>query len=280
MKKFLNSVTKTVSEHRWLAVVIVAAVIAVLAILIAVLNMSGGNGETGYFTDGDYPVYVKTTKNGNLQIRIDSKESTDLTWAAEVNPSEVVTVTEKKNSEGKLTSEIKPEMGGYSTITYSLSDEMYGMPYMAAEVIANVMIAVDPDGVPSITLSDISETTSNAGATDSESPYLIEDDRIYFPNGGEWSVEGINVMGSDAEWIDTPYYMYRGISDDGWPYFAIGVSSQQYFEEGASPTEEEITRLMSTEFVLKNEELGIEQKLVGMFGGNGRVVLSKGDTEK
>ena len=280
MKKILNSVTKAVSEHRWLAVVILAAVIAILAILIAVLNMSGGNEETGYFTDGDYPVYVKTTKKGNLQIRIDSKEPSRLVWTTEVIPPEVVTVTEKKNSDGKLTCEIKPETPGYSNVTFTLSGELAGMPYTAAEVIAGVMISVDPDGIPSIILSDISETASNAGATDSETPYLIEGDKIYFPNGGNWTAEGINVMGSGAESIDTPYYLYRGVSDDGWPYFAVGIDSRQYFQEGAAPTEEDLNKLFSSEFVIKNEDLGIEQPISCVMAGNGRCILSKGETKK
>ena len=269
MKNFI----KNIREHKAAAAICLLLLAALItAAVLAMKNETNddsssaeGDGQasgqaesstTVYFKGTDYPVTVTRESNGTLTVEFDGSKSPDSAWGFSTDDTESALV-EVKNSEEKdckMTSTVAPVSMGYAALSFTRSGEVSGIKYNAVTIEAEVCVSADKDGNMQVSLSDIKQNLSSAGALDSETPYMLKDDKVIMPNGGDWVLEPKLADGAPS----SLFRIYRLNDVDGMEYFAVekvpsalaGVNADAAFK-----------MLAESRLVLKSESLDIEQEL-------------------
>lgn len=284
MKSFITNIKK----HYKITLVCLAVLIA--AIIIAVLLMRSDSGSdkkepsnasgqesvltSEYFTDSDYPFTV-TKKDDTLTIVFYSRITNDQEWYVQADHDGIVSVTQKdKDSTEMLTVVLEALKAGYTTVSFKQTGEVEGLSFDLVDVEADIVVYSDGDEKLSIRLADIRQNTSSTGALDTESPYLLRDNRVYFLKGGDgWTLKAANdkansdrfiiMPGTDEkgyDYIQAEMYLsgYGSASEDGSS--SSGGSSSG--SEGSGSSETEVSDESGyNELILKNEKLGVEKKI-------------------
>ena len=247
-------------------VLIIIAILIISGLLIWLVLRSSDSSEketkgeaetisrTGYFTDTAYPVYI-SDRDGSLVVELDGSKSSDLKWETDVNAENNLWIKDDgEEYGGKLTTVISPAMAGYTTVTFTRSGEIMGTKYIAAKIQIDVIGVKKGDGIFTAKLSDIRQITSDTGAVDTESPYIISGCNVLFPKSGDWTLTPENEDKLPAGL----YTITRGI-DTGSNTLSYSVSFNPDVianEEGTVSPE-----ALNSVLVLKSESLGIEKKL-------------------
>lgn len=274
----MNSIIQKIKEHRIISTII--AVLLCAAIIVVIFLLSGTPEkknsdssstadkvvETDYFEDSDYPVHVKAT-DSKISIKLDGSKTPDLTWNTTIEPGGIIFAeNDAKEDNGVLNSLVKPKGGGYVTITYTRTAEIAGRKLNVAKIDVDIIATAADDGTISVSVSDIRQELSASGAEDTETPYLLEGNRVILPNGGDWVI----VTPETDEDTYPRYTVYKGYDDDDYVYYSVIKNSEAYNTDAdtVSETNSELSSDTSVAeqevdetLILKSESLKIEQKL-------------------
>ena len=265
----MNNLIRNIKEHKIAALVCAVLLIAVIAVMVILIWSEKGQTDkpdpdseqikptvvTDYFADSDYPVKVTSGGKG-FSISIDGSKSPDCTWevASDDTEQRVVVLENSDGNELQMESALIPVFPGYATLTYSRGGEISGIAYNAVSIEADVYVSSDDDGKMMITLSDIRQTTSSAGALDTDTPYLINGSRVLLPNGGDWLLVPAVVDGAP----DSLYSIARYSGENGLEYFYVQKDPSVIETNDYS---ELMKKLDESKLVLVSESLGIQQTL-------------------
>lgn len=285
----MSNFVRNVKQHKVAALVcflILAAVIAVTVLLMRnekeQTDLSAPDTEqqeakdtvTEYFTDTDYPVKV-TKGGGKLTLALDGAKSPDTAWQTVSDDTEQAVIKAENDGEEKdgiLSSVVTPVSVGYAKLTYSKSGELGGIAYNAVTIEAEIYVSVDDENNMSVTLSDIKQSSPQAGALDTDTPYLIDGNRVVMPNGGDWIIVVSLAKGAPANL----YIISRNTGDDGVEY--LSVEKNPTAVQGTSL--DEIAKIIDdSKIVLVSSSLGIQQPLKCELSSEKTWVLSVSDEE-
>ena len=264
----VQKLKKWITENKRIAIVIavvIAAVIVLLCVLLALRNKSGVQNpgdtevsddvyqEMDYYEESGYPVNVRQD-GADLLVTLDGSATPDLHWDIQCTPEDRATMqTEIDEREGRMTFRLIPEASGYVDVNCVRVREMGDTVYPVVEIDLNVIIGTEINGGLAAALSDITQNSQKAGAEDTDMPYYIEGNIIYFPNGGDWVV--------NAEYPDPSceqyYTIVRTQNEAGEDYCMVTINS--YIAEGM---DDQTLELASTaKLTLSSESLGITRQL-------------------
>ena len=172
--------------------IIIALVIIIFIIAAAIIGLVRNQEKqikSKYFDDSYYPVDAKENVDGSLDITLDGSRTPELKWSYEITSPELIEVTKKvKEQDGILTIRIAPLSIGYPEIVFLREGDINGYPYTAGEIITQLLVSEKETGKLSVGMSDIYQHQSYVGAADSETPFLVQGDRILLLNGGDWDI--------------------------------------------------------------------------------------------
>ncbi len=257
-----------IKNHRIAA--IGAAVLILLLILAAIILLSlsdDSNDEQDdrlcFFADTGKPVYVSRDEN-KLILEISGYDSSDLSWGISPELNKLYHSDYNTDDNGNLTVTLSPMSQGYLTIDISQAGKIGEMDYKAVSVTVDIMINNGESGVLNCLLGDIHQQLSAAGALDTDTPYLIKDNKVFLPCGGDWELTA--EYPQDTE--NKPYEVYTGSSDDNDIFFyGVNVNNtmlSSYFESNGAESSNENGRL-----ILKSQQLEKEILLDCTVGADG-----------
>ncbi len=205
-----------------LPIIILAVIIlfVIVAVILRSCSGSSGKGEVSdYFSQSRYPVTADVKENGTVLIKLDGSATPDLSWTV-INESEDLCEVKPGSSENKgvLTVNVKPLGAGYASIYFSRECEISGAPYVVAKVHAEILIYEDDKGALKSQVSDIYLDSANAGALDTDTPFVIENSRIKLPKGGDWEVVETTVDGGESAGV---FDIYPGRDSEGVDFIDI-----------------------------------------------------------
>ena len=257
--KRMVEVIKRPNKVKYIILIAVIAIVAVIVILLVNDRTENESEVFSYFDEGNYPVTLTESEDGNLVFELDGSNSPDIDWEVKTvagglsseTSSEKEEVAEassiylqQEDIDGRLRLVVSPISTGYSTVICKKSTELYGMGYQPVKVTISFVVGNHGSSGLSVNMSAIDEDADmQAGATDSEQPYIIEGDSVYFPNGGSWAL-------SPAE-DDEKIEIIPGMNSDGYEYYRV-ISTEEVGEDGDMP---------SGSVLLTNDGLELEEEL-------------------
>ena len=258
MKNFIRNI-----KNHWKLALVCLAVLVVIVVITVLVVRSGGSkppdgsssgtepnassDTVGYFENSDYP--VRTLRQDNDLII--TLQGTD--WEYSCQPLDKLYISLESTDDGTSVYKAAPVDLGYATVTFKKTASLGELSYDTVNIQAEVVVFEEADETLSVRLSDIRENTSASGAMESETPYLLQDNRVIMPNGGDWT---LTVSGEG----NVPEELYRimpGVSDEGYSYFDVTKNPGLLIDENGEINEE----LANTKLVLSSESLGIEVTL-------------------
>lgn len=267
MSNFISNIKK----HKKLAVICAAVLAAAVAaaVLASVLAKQKKGPEpeshkrTLYFEDTDYPVYV-TNQGDKLLIELDGSATPELNWTSDLEPYGIARIEpEKDEKNGKYSLSLEPFQSGFAAASFRRSSEIAGLNYDVVTIYADFYISENKEGEMIMTLSDMRQIGSSAGAPDTDTPYLINGSRIYMPNGGDWVLKA-----EDAQGIpDDHFNSYRNIDENNYEYIEF------FYANSAEDPEKPETGASETVLYLESAALGIRQRLEYSLNDNNEWVL-------
>jgi hypothetical protein len=227
-------------KHRLLIIIPVVVVIFIIVAVIvgrfrggdAVETMETGPGgrelvETGYFANQYYPVNTREEADGSLIITADGSLTPELAWSYDIKDPEKIEAEQIGEEEnGMLSLRVSPLSDGYATVTLKKTGKIGDADYTAAEIDVNTIVNLYEDGSLAVCMSDIYQDASMAGAADSEYPFIIDQNRILLPNGGDWEATESTVSGEKSAGL---FDIYRGRDDSGMDYIGIYTDVENYY---------------------------------------------------
>ena len=254
MKNFIENI----KEHKLLAL-ICFAVVVISVIFAVVLSSSGGDEKNSpsdtqspeqdfYFTETDYPVCITETENG-LNVKIESKTDPDIKWQVYAGDDMVPLTENIVEDKGTLYMNFEPVQTGYSTVSFVKSADIGEISYEIVTIDLDVYVSEDNDGMK-LYFDDIQMYSSQAGAGDTEIPFVLSGDRVILPNGGDWTLspeEGSGIL-----------YGIRHLTDEeGTEYFLVNKNIASVLGQ----TSEFDPAILDKKLILKSEKLGVEYRL-------------------
>ena len=274
----MSTFIKNIKEHKLIALICLLLVAGLITAVILVNRPSGEDTKentestaetedtaTEYFKEYDYPVKL-TNSDGKLTLVLDGSKTPDLKWETVSETTGVVQISQNgEESEGKLTSVISPIAVGYSTVSYKRTTEMAGYSVDLVTVTAEIMVYEDESSNFVIDISDIRETGSDIGAADTEYPFILKDNRVILPNGGDWTLEPSSEAPAEL------FAVMNGVDENDVVYFQVGIRPEKILGEDGVIN----TAALSSPLILKSESLGIEQKIVCSADSVSSLILKK-----
>ncbi len=246
--------------------------VGLLALIVIIVLLITDQASPRNYHQDDYPVKVKSLKDGGMKITIDGSKSGDIPWeydGMEGKPSESDSaeggeadspieykIDAKSNS--KLSISIAPVKSGYETIKVEKIRRINEIEYPVASIFIDIVVATGEKGYVA-KLAAVDERVSDGvlGAQNTDTPYYIKGNYVYLPNGGDWSLDIAGAEDQEDSW-DNPA-VTAGITDNGSNYYRVN-----YLEDG-----EQI------DLVLENQELQQEIKLIAVLDDNGQIIIKK-----
>ena len=258
MKNFIRNI----KEHKFIALGCLGALILVVIITV-VVSVNQGTHESPegevpqeqsvYFKESDYPVYI--TENGrNMIVKIVSLMQNDLKWNVYVDPGELPltdNITEKDNT---LYLEISPINPGYATVCFVKERDVAGVKCDDVRIELDVYAAED-DGDLKIFFSDIRQMMSSAGSLDSDTPFVLDGNRVLFPSGGDWT------LSPEEGAPDNLYGFVDDVDENGIRYISVSKNISVLTDDMSG---EELPRIYG--LVLKSEALCVDYSINCQMG--------------
>ena len=236
--------------------IILGAVVVVAVILILILLISDHSKPETY-ADKEYPVTVKSQKSGGLIITLDGSATGNLSWqydeSPEVTDKETPVITYTVKDSGKnIIFYVTPHKSGYSTIKASKTRTVNEVDYPVANIYLDIVVSESEKGYTA-NLASTDEDTSNGkiGAADSNQPYYIVDNTIYFPMNSDWKLFDATTLDPEDGAI------VLGVADNGGIYYRV-ISLDDNEQK---------------DLVLKSESLKKEIKLKARYNENNQIVI-------
>ena len=188
---------------------------------------SGGREllEKEYFTDQNYPVNTKEESDGSLTITADGSLTPELAWDYEVKDPKMIQAKTLSEQDGIVSIRVSPLEEGYATVTLSRVGKDSGVSYTAARIDVNMLVTLYDDGTMAVSMSDIYQDSSYAGAEDSKTPFVIEGIKILLPEGGDWEVVETTASGGKAYGL---FDIIHGLDDSGNSYIGVYTDVEPY----------------------------------------------------
>lgn len=289
----MSNLINNIKKHKIAALVSLTVLVGLIAVVILVMkkgssdtkpltpseSAAGQQQQTTdekYFEQSDYPVRITTSSKGDMRIELDGTRSPDSSWSVVCDDTEgsVLTYdTDGEEKEGKLAIELSPVSIGYATFELTRSGEIAGYKYDAVSIIADVYVYSDDDDKLRLGVADMNQKTANAGALDTDTPYILSDSRVLLPGGGDWQ---LFPMTSD----DVPvsiFSIYEGVEGDGTKYYSV---ERDLSAVAGLDGDQALKALENARLLLVSESLGIEQELAFDLSSNKTWELSISDTSE
>ncbi len=268
----MNNFIRNIKQHK-IAALVSFGILALLIVAVVVVMKKGGgsdkplspldsyeesvkNEENAYFEGSDYPVKITKTYDGKLRIELDGAKSPDSSWSMENDDAEKSVITAEQDGEeadNKICVDISPNSIGYATLTFTRGGEIKGYAYNAVTVVADIRVYEEDDKLKA-ELAEIKENTSNAGALDTDTPFLLDGNNVYFPAGGDWVILPINDGSIPAGF----YNIYSGIDENNVEFMTIEKDISAVADLDPDKAFE---ILSNSRLVISSESLGISQEL-------------------
>ena len=288
MKNMIEKIKTIFQKHK--KVIIIAAAVLLVLIILMILLLSRGCSNTSeqqtaeketkvseYFQNTDYPVRVSYVDK-DIRITLGGNKLAEQDWLVDTSNNGVITmIKEDERADGACSVLVTPESVGYTTITFRQTSSVGGLDYDIVRIDADIMVySRDEISVVSYSYSDpnanvndmnkqieilytdvkdIRLNTSASGAVDSDTPYLLQKDKVILPNGGDWTLTPF-----EQEKLPEGLYVIRYITTDekiGCPYYKVKKDTEKLITEDGMLNED----AMDSCLLLKSESLGIEKKL-------------------
>ena len=287
MNNIKDYIMDYIRTHKKQVLIALAVLLALLVLMIAMIGRECGNHTapepeqtekekeiSSYFRDSDYPVKASTVGN-NIRITLEGNKLSEQDWLVDTSASGVVTIVKEDESGSVL---ITPENIGYTTVTFRQASAVGDLNYDIVRIDADIMVFTrdetsavnDSYSDPNVDLNtmnqkteilytelkDIRLNTASSGAQDSETPYLLQDDKVILPKGGDWTLTTYE----EEKYPEGLYSILYVTSDTeiGCPYYEVRKNPEFLINEDGTLNEENINSCL----LLKSESLGIEKKLV------------------
>ena len=240
-KRKENGLKEKLTKYRLPIIILGVAVVFIIIAMIVGRIRGGGDStdatqtgpggrelvETGYFANQYYPVTAKEEADGSLIITADGSLTPELAWSYDIQDPEKIEVEQtKEETDGILSLKVSPLLDGYATITLKKTGQIGDADYTAAEIDVNMIVNLYEDGSLAVSMSDIYQDSSLAGAADSQYPFIIEENRILLPGSGDWEVTEATASGEKSAELFT---IYRGMDDSGMEYIGVYTDVESYY---------------------------------------------------
>ena len=173
-----------------------------------------------------------------------------------------------KEKDDKLEILVKPKKSGYAAINCQRNGTIGDMPYNAVSLDLSVLIS-DSNGKLTADLSDIYQKSSDAGALDTDTPYLIDGMRIIFPNGGNWEI----VPENEAETQESILSVMMTINDAGYDCALIMYDLSEETIADSSFLE----KASASRLVFRNADIGFEKYITCSVRDDGSIGIKVED---
>ena len=263
----MNNFITNIKNHKFIALGCLGVLLVLIVIVIIVSVNNNGTSDapeqTVYFEDTDHPVYISFVDN-NVLVRINSVNPDDLKWRVFVLPGEIPLAENITEMENDLYLELSPTQEGYNTVCFVKEKNVAGITCEIVRIELDLFAAEANNGEFKMNFSDIRQSNSEAGATDSDTPFILDGDRVLFPSGGDWVLS--------AE-VGTPEGLYAFTEDKdekGITYIRVMKNTNVLMDDETSNT----VIQASYKLILSSESLGIEKRLNCRMSENRSWVLS------
>lgn len=268
----MNNFITNIRNHKFIALGCLSALLILIVILIIVAVNNNGtgsapqeedSGQSVYYEDTDYPVYI-SLENNNILVRIHSKKPDDLKWTVVVLPGEIPLTDNITEKDDDLYLDLAPTQAGYNTVRFVKQTVVAGVTCDIVSIEIDLFAAEEDNGELKMYFSDIRQTNSEAGATESDTPFILDGDRVLFPSGGDWQL-------SAEEGTPNGLYAFtEDTNENGVTYVSVKKNTNVLTNAEASGKE----LSQSCKLILSSESLGIEKRLNCRMGENRSWVLS------
>ncbi len=264
MKNFIRNI----KEHKKIALICLALIIILVVVTVLVMKLGGksdsssssdtqseGDGnKSGYFSDSKYPVSV-TASGSTATISLEAKDSSDnMKWELSVADDSIASAEfDGKDTDKKLDSTLTPKGVGYTTVTYKRTGELNGVSYDSVNLRVDVTVYADDDSGLHIRVDNVHQSTSSSGAVDSKTPYLLKDNRVIFPAGGDWTL----TAEPEGKLPKGLYVLLPGTDDEGHSYYEVSMNNSLIIKDNGEVDMDAI----NSRLVLQSESLGVKKKL-------------------
>ena len=223
IKEHLKRFFQNIKEHWIIALICAAVMLTAVTFAVIVTKNTGLGGDwerpvrQGYFEDTDYPVYV-TERQGNVVIELNGAKTPELQWQTAFTDVTVAVPDPKaKEHSGKLKVTLEPRQTGYTVVSFTRPGKIGEVSYDAAEIHAELYATSEADGTLTLRCSNVYQTLASVGAADTETPYLLVEDRVLLPKGGDWTLTYRRPQGVAAD----EYYVEPGQDEQGVQMFTV-----------------------------------------------------------
>lgn len=252
MKTFIRNIKK----HWRLAVICAAVFLIVLTVAVILLrepSKTGSKSERqGYLLNTDYPVYV-TKQEQNLLLELDGSESVDLQWEISFSDETIAAADHQPENRGKRKVVLTPLAVGFTTVSFMRTGEISGYRYDAVRIDADIYVSGDTEAERALYLNDVRLFASDAGAADTATPYLLVENKVILPNGGDWTLTApVDESGEDG--AEQRYYIVQEPENEGTPCIVVFRNLNAPEPESGDTTEQDT-------LLLRSESLGIEKRI-------------------
>ncbi len=269
----MNNFITNIKNHKYIALGCLGVLLFLIVIVIIVAVNNNGTSDvpeesdaleqTVYFENTDYPVYISYVEN-NILVRINSVNPDDLKWRVFVLPGKIPLTENIIERENDLYLELSPTQEGYNTVCFVKEKDVAGITCEIVKIELDLFATEANTGELKMYFSDIRQSHSEAGATDSDTPFILDGDRVLFPSGGDW-------MLSAEEGAPEGLYIFTEDKDEkGITYVKVMKNTNVLMDDETSDT----VLPASYKLILSSESLGIEKRLNCRMSENRSWVLS------
>ena len=215
--------------------------------------------EAAYFEDSPCPAYLSVEGSG-IRIELDDADASDRQWEIESENEGIVSIEETGGERPGFF--LRPLSPGYADLTITKSMEIGGETCPAVTVRMSVVVSENEYGSLETVLTDVQQELTQTGAADTEYPYLLDGDRILFPNGGDWIAEPEESAGG--------YYVLVSGGDVQSEY--VQVLTQDTALDGMD--EEALEEVLTAGILLTSSSLGRSERISVAYDVNGQLYLT------
>ena len=261
----MNNFIRNIKNHKKAALICLAVVAAVAAAAVLAVKLSGSSDETSssssdasqsedasasvsYFTDSDFPVTVSARGQSAL-ISLSGEDK----WEHSCSPSGIVSEQTETGEENSTVLVLSPMKVGYASLKCRQTGKLGSVSFNTADICADVTVYADENGAMRIRVDNLRLSTASSGAGDSATPYVIAENRVIFPNGGDWTL----TVEADGEVPEGLYLIMPGTDDEGHSYIEVSMDSSLMINDKGEIDMNAVT----SRLLLRSESLGIEKRL-------------------